>query len=123
MIEKISGLPSRFSSHYCIPEIRPDVHEAICQFLNLEVETKPHQYYQQDDRAYLIVSHDPDEMDLSLERLFSQLQGEKILNAIAVTPNQAGPQNKIKEKASAVCLISNSQCFCHRVVWYLGLTE
>jgi hypothetical protein len=59
-------------------------------------------------------------MDLSLERLFSQLEGEKIQNAIAVTPNQAGPQNKIKEKASAVCLISNSQCFCHRLVWYFG---
>ncbi|PNW54816.1 UNVERIFIED_CONTAM: hypothetical protein BEN50_09060 [Euhalothece sp. KZN 001] len=103
-----------------IPEIRPDVHEAICQFLNLEVEAQPNQYYQEDDRAYLIVSHDPEEMDLSLERLFSQLQGEKILNAIAVTPNQAGPQNQIKEKASAVCLISNSQCLCHRVVWYFG---
>jgi hypothetical protein len=103
-----------------IPEIRPDVHEAICQFLNLEVEAPPEGSYQQDDRAYLIVSHDPDEMDLSLERLFSQLEGEKIQNAIAVTPNQAGPQNQIKEKASAVCLISNSQCLCHRVVWYFG---
>jgi len=64
-----------------IPEIRPDVHEAICQFLNLEVEAPPDQYYQQDDRAYLIASHDPEEMDLSLERLFSQLEGEKIHNA------------------------------------------
>ncbi|MDR9404902.1 MAG: hypothetical protein RI580_15855 [Halothece sp. Uz-M2-17] len=64
-----------------IPEIRPDVHVAICQFLNLEVEAPPNQYYQQDDRAYLIVSHDPEEMDLSLERLFSQLEGEKIHNA------------------------------------------
>jgi hypothetical protein len=103
-----------------IPEIRPDVHEAICTFLNLEVEAPPERSYQQDDRAYLIVTHDPEEMDLSLERLFSQLEGEKIQNAIAVTPNQAGPQNKIKEKVSAVCLISNSQCFCHRLVWYFG---
>jgi len=44
----------------------------------------------------------------------------KIQNAIAVTPNQAGPQNKIREKANAVRLVSNSQCLCHRVVWYFG---
>ncbi|AFZ44358.1 protein of unknown function DUF1643 [Halothece sp. PCC 7418] len=94
-----------------IPEIRPDVHVAICQFLNLEVEAQPNQYYQQNDRAYLIASHDPEEMDLFLERLFAQLEGEKIQNAITVTSNQAEPQNKIKERASVVCLISNTRVF------------
>jgi len=103
-----------------IPEVHPDVHEAICRFLDLEVEAQANQFYQSDDRAYLIASDDPDEMDLSFERLFSQLEGKKLQSAIAVTPNQAGPQKQIKAKANAVCLVSNSQCLCHQAVWYFG---
>jgi len=112
--------PSHQSNKSVIPEVHPDVHEAICRFLDLEVEAQSNQFYQSDDRAYLIASDDPDEMDLSFERLFSQLEGKKLQSAIAVTPNQAGPQDQIKEKANAVCLVSNSQCLCHRAVWYFG---
>jgi predicted transcriptional regulator len=103
-----------------IPEVHPDVHEAICRFLDLEVEAELNQFYQCEDRAYLIANDNPNDLDLIFERLFSQLEGRKLNSAIAVTPNQAGPQDQIKAKANAVCLVSNSQCLCHRVVWYFG---
>ncbi len=103
-----------------IPEVHPDVHDTICRFLDLDVEPKPNQLIQSHDRAYLIANENPDEFDLMFERLFAQLEGQKINSAIAVTPNQAGPQRQIKAKASAVCLVSNSQCLCHRAVWYFG---
>ncbi|NBD31674.1 MAG: hypothetical protein GVY17_01540 [Cyanobacteria bacterium] len=103
-----------------IPEVHPEVHDTICRFLDLEAEAKPNQFVQSHDRAYLIANENPDEFDLMFERLFAQLEGQKINSAIAVTPNQAGPQRQIKVKASAVCLVSNSQCLCHRAVWYFG---
>jgi len=103
-----------------IPEVHPEVHDTICRFLDLDAEAKPNQLIQSHDRAYLITNENPDEFDLMFERLFAQLEGQKINSAIAVTPNQAGPQRQIKVKASAVCLVSNSQCLCHRAVWYFG---
>ena len=103
-----------------IPEVHPDVHEAICHFLDLDAEPKPNQFIQSNDRAYLIANENLDEFNLMFERLFAQLEGQKLNSAIAVTPNQAGPQDQIKAKANAVCLVSNSQCLCHRVVWYFG---
>jgi len=103
-----------------IPEVHPEVHDTICRFLDLDAEAKPNQFVQSNDRAYLITNENPDEFVLMFERLFAQLEGEKIHNAIAVTLNQAGPQRQIKAKASAVCLVSNSQCLCHRAVWYFG---
>lgn len=86
----------------------------------LDTEPKPNQLYQDEDRAYLIANSNSEEFDVMFERLFAQLQGEKIYNAIAVTPNEPGPQDQIKAKANALCLVSNSQCLCHRVVWYFG---
>jgi len=112
--------PSHQSNKSVIPEVHPDVHEAICRFLDLEVEAQANQFYQSDDRAYLIASDHPNEFDLMFKRLFAQIEGNKLQSAIAVTPNQAGAQDQIKEKANAVCLVSNSQCLCHRAVWYFG---
>jgi hypothetical protein len=65
--------PSHQSNKSVIPEVRPDVHKAICRFLDLEVEAQANQFYQSDDRAYLIASDHPNEFDLMFERLFAQI--------------------------------------------------
>jgi len=95
-----------------IPKVRSDIDQTICNFLGVEKPSGK----EWSNTVYLI----PEDLDLELERLFHKIEGGKVNHAIAVTENQAGPQQEVKDWANAVCLVADSQCFCARLIWYFG---
>jgi hypothetical protein len=95
-----------------IPKVRSDINQTICQFLNVDRPS--------DGEWGRVVYLIPQDLDLEFDRLFQKLKGGKIESAIVVTENQAGPQQDVKDWADAVCLVSDSQSFCARLVWYFG---
>ena len=95
-----------------IPKVRSDINQTICQFLNVDRPSDANW----ESVVYLI----PEDLDLEFDRFLQNLKGGKIESAIVVTENQAGPQQDVKDWANAVCLVSDSQSFCARLVWYFG---
>jgi len=95
-----------------IPKVRSDINETICKFLGVEQPSGK----DWGETVYLI----PEDLNLELERLFYKIEGGKVNHAIAVTDNQAGAQQEVKNWANAVCLVADSQCFCARLIWYFG---
>lgn len=106
---KIQVKPDRKS---VIPKVRSDIHFSICQFLNVD--------HPSDSEWGPVVYLVPEDLDRELERLFQNLDGGKVESAIVVTENQAGPQQDLKNRADAVCLVADSQSFCARLIWYFG---
>jgi hypothetical protein len=95
-----------------IPKVRSDIHFSICQFLNVDHPSNG----EWGRIVYLI----PEDLDRELERLFQNLDGGKVESAIVITENQAGPQQDLKDRANALCVVADSQSFCARLIWYFG---
>lgn len=113
---KASTLPEG-SKESIIPKIRSDIHQSICQFLGVE----DFSYWspeKQPERVYFIPS--VSDLDNELTRIANRLAGNKITDAVLVLNNDDAPQQEFKEQANAVCLVSDSQRLCNKVIWYFG---